>query len=131
MASHQHRSRIICVMLFLLRFSPFFPPLISSLFSLPISCRILTTSYAHFHAAFISCNHVGIYIHAKLLLPCPALCNPMDCSPPASSDQGSSRREYWSGLSCPPPVVLPDSEIEPACHMSPALANLLLLAPYR
>jgi len=33
---------------------------------------------------------------------------------------GFSREEYQSGLSCPPPVDLPDPGIEPA---SPALAG--------
>ena len=43
------------------------------------------------------------------------LCDPMEYSPP-----GFSRQEYWSGLPCPPPRALPDTEIEPA---SPALAG--------
>ena len=28
---------------------------------------------------------------------CPTLCDPMDCSPPASSVHGFSRPEYWNG----------------------------------
>ena len=51
---------------------------------------------------------------------CPTLCNPMDCSPQAPLSMGFSRQEYWSGLSCPPPGDLPDSDIEP---VSPALAG--------
>ena len=35
---------------------------------------------------------------------------------------GSSRQEYWSGLPCPPPGDLPDSETEPA---SPACRRTL------
>ena len=34
-----------------------------------------------------------------------------------------SRKEYWSGLPCPPPGDLPDSGIEPASLRSPALAG--------
>ena len=34
---------------------------------------------------------------------------------------GFSRQEYWSGLPCPPPGDLPDSGIEPASPVSPAL----------
>ena len=132
MASHQYRSRIICVMLFLLCFSSFFPPLISFLFSFPISCRILTTSYAHFHAVFVSYNlvwiYMCIYIHAKLLLSCPTLCDPMDCSPPGSADHGFSRQEYWSGLPRPLPAVLPDSEVEPTWLTSPTWADRRLTA---
>ena len=49
---------------------------------------------------------------------CPTLCDPMDCSPPASCPWGFSRQEYWSGLPCPPPGDLPNPGIEPR---SPAL----------
>ena len=34
---------------------------------------------------------------------------------------GFSRQEQWSGLPCPPPGDLPESGIEPASLMSPAL----------
>ena len=41
----------------------------------------------------------------------PTLCNPMDCSPPASSNHGKfihgfSRQEYRSGLPFPSPFIL-------------------------
>ena len=36
---------------------------------------------------------------------------------------GFSRQEYWGGLPCPSPGVLPNSGIEPASLMSPALAG--------
>ena len=36
---------------------------------------------------------------------------------------GFSRQEYWSGLPCPPPGVLPDPGIKPTSLMSPALAG--------
>ena len=36
---------------------------------------------------------------------------------------GFSRREYWSGLLCPPPGALPHPGIEPASLLSPALAG--------
>ena len=32
---------------------------------------------------------------------------------------GFSRKEYWSGLPCPPPGGLPDPGIEPTSLMSP------------
>ena len=54
---------------------------------------------------------------------CPALCDPMDCSPPVSSVRGFSRQEYWSGLPCPPPGGLPAPGIELACLESPELAG--------
>ena len=34
---------------------------------------------------------------------------------------GSPRQEYWSGLPCPPPGVLPHPGIEPVSTPSPAL----------
>ena len=44
---------------------------------------------------------------------CPALYDPMDCSPPKLLCLwGFSRQEYRSGLPCPPPGDLPNSRIE-------------------
>ena len=65
----------------------------------------------------------------KLLITqsCPALWDPMDCSPPGSSVHGFSRQEYRSGLLFPSPGDLPDPRIEPR---SPALqADSLLSEP--
>ena len=39
----------------------------------------------------------------------------------ALPSMGFSRQEYWSGFSCCPPRDLPDSGIEPASPVSPAL----------
>ena len=41
----------------------------------------------------------------------------------ASLSMGFSRKEYWSGLPCPPLGDLPDPEIEPGSLMSPAPAG--------
>ena len=42
---------------------------------------------------------------------CPTLCNPTDCRPVVLlCPWGFSRREYWSGLPCPPPGDLLDPE---------------------
>ena len=38
-----------------------------------------------------------------------------------------SRKEYWSGLPCPPPDDLPGLEIEPASPATPALAGRLFI----
>ena len=43
------------------------------------------------------------------------------CQAPLS--MGFSRREYWSGLPCPPPEDLPNPGIEPASLTFPALAG--------
>ena len=40
----------------------------------------------------------SVCLVAKL---CLTFCNPMECRPPGSSAMGFSRKEYWSGLSCP------------------------------
>ena len=47
----------------------------------------------------------------------------MDSSPPGSSVHGILQARIWNGWPCPPPVDLPDLEIEPASFMSPALAS--------
>jgi len=54
----------------------------------------------------------------------------MDCSLSGSSLLGDSpRQEYWSGLSCPPPMDLPNPGTE---HRSPALeAGFYLLSHQR
>ena len=51
---------------------------------------------------------------------CPALCDPVHCSPPGSSVRVVSQQEYWSGLPFPSPGELPHSGIEP---VSPALTG--------
>ena len=53
-------------------------------------------------------------VHAKSLQSCLTSCDPVDGSPPGSSDHG-----YWSGLLCLPPGDLADPGIEPTS--SPAL----------
>ena len=58
---------------------------------------------------------------AKWLLSCLTLCDLVDCQAPLS--MGFSKQEYWSGFPCPPPGALPDSGIEPASLVSPALAG--------
>jgi len=53
---------------------------------------------------------------------------PLDCIHKAPLSMGLSRQEYWSGLSFPSPVGLPDSRIKPASLKSLALqAGSLLL----
>ena len=52
---------------------------------------------------------------------CLTLCDPMECSPPASS-VGFPRQEYWSRLPFLSPGDLADPGIEPASLASPALA---------
>ena len=66
---------------------------------------------------------------AKLLQSCPTLCDAMDCSLQTLLSMGFSSQEYWSGLPFPPAWDLPDSEIEPASPVAPALqVDSLLLS---
>ena len=44
------------------------------------------------------------------------------CQAPLSL--GFSRKEYWSGLPCPPPGELPDPGVEPVSLMLPALSGV-------
>ena len=56
-----------------------------------------------------------------LLQLCPNLCDPrtVNCQAPLSI--GFPRQEYWSVLSCPPPVDLPDAGIKPTSPAASAL----------
>ena len=56
----------------------------------------------------------------------PALCNPIDCSPPGSSVHGFSQRGYWSGLPFPPPGDLPNPGIKLTSPQSPELTDEFL-----
>ena len=51
---------------------------------------------------------------------CPTLCDPMDCSLPASLTRGCSRQKYWSVLPYPSPADLPKPGIKTT---SPVLAG--------
>ena len=62
----------------------------------------------------------GWNVKVLVVQSCLTLCDPMDCSPRASSVHGFSRQGYWSGLPFPSPGDLPDSGMEPR---SPALAG--------
>ena len=61
-------------------------------------------------------------LHAKLLQSCLTLHNPMDCSPPGSSDHGILQTRILEWLPCPPPGD-PDSGIEPMPLVSPAVTS--------
>ena len=64
-----------------------------------------------------------ICVHAKSLQSCPALCDPMDCSPPVSTSMGFSWQKYLSGLPFLSLGDLSDSGIKPVSLMSSALAG--------
>ena len=64
-------------------------------------------------------------IHAKLLQSCPILCDPMNCSQPGRllCPWDSPGKNTRSGLLCLSPGDLPNSGVETASLMSPALAG--------
>ena len=62
--------------------------------------------------------HIERKSESEVAQSCPTLCNPMNCSLPASPSMGFSRQGYWSGLPFPSPGDLPNPGIEPG---SPAL----------
>ena len=55
-----------------------------------------------------------VYLGISVLVAqsCPTLCDPMDCSLPASLSVGFSRQEYWSGLPFPSPGDLSDPRVK-------------------
>ena len=68
----------------------------------------------------------------------PTLCDPVAtkthvtlCNLPFPLSMGFSRKDYWSGLPCPPPGDLPHPGIEPTPLMSPdwQAGSLPLMAP--
>ena len=59
---------------------------------------------------------------AKSLQSCPTLCDPVDCSLPASSVHGDSPGKN-TGVGFPPPGDLPNTGIKPVFLIFPALAS--------
>ena len=68
----------------------------------------------------------------------PTLCDPVAtkthvtlCNLSVPLSMGFSRKDYWSGLPCPPPGDLPHPGIEPTPLMSPdwQAGSLPLMAP--
>ena len=73
-------------------------------------------------------------VHAKLLWLCPAVCEPVVCSPPDSSVNGDSSQEYWSGSPSPPPGDPPNPGNKPTifCFGRPVLNHSYHLgSPYK
>ena len=48
-------------------------------------------------------EYMNVFMSAKSFQSCPALCNPMDYSPPGSFVYGILQARNWSGLPCSPP----------------------------
>ena len=66
---------------------------------------------------------VIVEIRAKLLQLYPTLCNPMDCSPSASSVHGILQARILEWVAISSSGDLPDPGIEPASLTSPNLAG--------
>ena len=65
-------------------------------------------------------------VHAQSLQSCLTLCDPMDAAHQAPLSTGFSRQEYWSGLPCPPPGVLPNPGIKPTSFTSTCIGRRVL-----
>ena len=74
-------------------------------------------------------KHMSAWMHAQSLQSCSTVCNTRlyatlwTVTHQAPLSMGFSRQEYWSGLPFLPPGDLPDTGIEPAVPVSPALAG--------
>ena len=65
------------------------------------------------------------FVHAKLLQSsCPALCNPMDCSPPGSSGHGILQARILQGVAMPSSRASSLPRVKPRPLMSPVLASV-------
>ena len=62
-------------------------------------------------------------MHAQSLQLCPTLCDPMECSPSASSVYGILQARILEWVAMPPSGDLPSPGIEPISLTSPALAG--------
>jgi len=62
-------------------------------------------------------------VYAQLLSHVRLFATPWTVARQAPLSRGFSREEYWSGLPCPPPGLLPDPRIKHAFLTSPALAG--------
>ena len=70
------------------------------------------------------CVRLRLQLVCTLTQSCPALCEPMDYSPPtAPLSIGFPRQEYWSGLPFAIPGDHPHPRIEPKSPVSLALAG--------
>ena len=70
--------------------------------------------------AFETITQLPVFTNVLCAQLCPALCNPIDSSPPGSSVHGIPQARILSGLPCPPPGDLPHPGIHP---VSPALTR--------
>ena len=76
------------------------------------------------------CVCVCVCVCVKSLSHVQLFVTPWTAARQAPLSMGFSRQEYWSGLPCPPPGDLHNTEIKPASLKSPALAGrFLTLAP--
>ena len=98
-----------------------------------MACKWLSSSYVFTWSFSCVCfcphllflqrpSHTGIVVlqslnHVQLSV------TPRTVALQAPLSMGFSRREFWSGLPCPPPEDLPNPEIKPMSLASPALGG--------
>ena len=75
--------------------------------------------------------HIWDWEHAcSVTQLCPALCNPVDCSPPGSSVHEIFQARILECVAIPSPGNLPDPGIELTSLTSPALAGRFFTTSY-
>ena len=82
----------------------------------PFSLALEVTHHSSGTLSPVESNHERSVLCCPLVArSCPTLCDPMDCSPPASSVLGDSpgKNTGGHGLPCPPPGDLPKPGIKP------------------
>ena len=70
---------------------------------------------------------MGAYVRSRLLQCVRLFATTWTIGHQAPLSMGFSRQEYWSGLTCPPPVYLPNPGIEP--RSSPLQMDSLTAEP--
>ena len=98
-----------------------------SMHSIISGMQIWGNNYIHFHkytkrkmlgksTLNIAAADWKAHGHAVWLLPSrPTLCHSAGCSPLGPPSAGSSRKEHWSVLPCPPPGEFPTQEHRASC----------------
>ena len=101
------------------------PPHLSSKESVLWHSAFFMVQLSHLYMTTGKTIALSIWIFAsKVMFLSVQLCAALwTVAPQAPLSMGFSRREYWSGLPCPPPGDLPHLGIEPGSLTSPALAG--------
>ena len=82
----------------------------------------------HHFSQSITIFSMLLCVCAEPLPLCLTRCNPVTVAQQTPLSMGFSKKEYWSGLPCPPPGDLLDPGIEPISLIFPVLAGRFFTA---